>query len=130
MVTATSQRSSATPQAARLGSSDHSATGRRWPRIRMDSSPASQILPARRYSSPTLQALLSTFIKPGGQSSRYSYDALGRLLTATDPSGATTTFARNGSNRSYTATITTALGRTTTYRVERLDTEDLRMTTI
>ena len=79
------------------------------------------------YSS---DGLLAAFTKPGGQASHYTYDAQGRLIAATDPAGATTTLAHSGTNRSYVVTLTSALGRTTTYRVERLDTEALRMTSI
>ena len=46
----------------------------------------------------------------------------------TDPTGATRTFAHSGTDRDYTATMTTALGRTTTYRVQEFDNGDIRLT--
>src|SRR5207244_1637875 len=45
------------------------------------------------------------------------------------PTGATQTFARRGTNSDYTVTRTTALGRTTVYRVEEFDNGDIRLTT-
>src|SRR5262249_5325620 len=77
----------------------------------------------------TDSGLLTSFTNPRGQTSRYAYDSDGRLSSATDPTGATKTLVRSGSARDYTLTTTTALGRTTAYRVEQLDNGDLRVTT-
>ena len=54
---------------------------------------------------------------------------MGRLTSATDPTGATKTLARTGTTQDYTVTLTTALGRTTTYRVEHLSNGSQRRTT-
>ncbi|HEV8635606.1 MAG TPA: PKD domain-containing protein [Chloroflexota bacterium] len=76
----------------------------------------------------TADGLLTGFTNPRGHASSYAYDALGRLTSATDPTGASKTLARTGTNRDYTVTLTEALGRATTYRVERLGTGELRVT--
>jgi RHS repeat-associated protein len=73
--------------------------------------------------------LLTGLTKPGGQLSEYAHDTLGRLTAATDPTGATKTLARGGTNDDYTVTLTSPLGRITAYRVERLGTGDVRLTT-
>jgi RHS repeat-associated protein len=75
------------------------------------------------------EGLLASVAQPGGQVSRYEYDALGRLLAAIDPTGARKTLARSGTNQGYTVTLTTPLGRATTYRVEHLGNQDVRLTT-
>jgi len=77
----------------------------------------------------TATGLLSTFTNPRGQTSKYTYDGDGRLSTATDPTGATKSFARSGTPDDYTVTMTTALGRTTAYRVQELGNGDVRLTT-
>ncbi|MBI4584689.1 MAG: PKD domain-containing protein [Planctomycetes bacterium] len=74
------------------------------------------------------KGLLASVTWPGGQTSRYRYDAMGRIEAATDPTGATKTITRGGTNKKYTATSTTPLGRPTTYTVERLYNNDLRLT--
>jgi RHS repeat-associated protein len=76
----------------------------------------------------TVDGLLSRFSRPLGQSSQYAYDEMGRLITATDPTGATKTLARAGSNSDYTVSLTTALARTSSYRVERLPDGAVRLT--
>ena len=73
--------------------------------------------------------LLTSFTNPRGQTSRYTYDSEGRLSSATDATGATKTLVFSGTQRDYTVTMTTALGRTTAYRVEELDNGDVRSTT-
>ena len=58
------------------------------------------------------------------------YDTLGRLALETDPAGGSTTLARTDADRSYTASLTTALNRTTTYQVESQTTgNERRLTT-
>jgi RHS repeat-associated protein len=79
--------------------------------------------------SYTQEGWLSTFTNPRGFVSNYSYDLSGRLIAVTDPTGATKTLTRSGTNLDYTTTLTTSLGRTTRYRVERLETKDIRLTT-
>ncbi len=78
----------------------------------------------------TPQGLLTGVTQPGGQTSSYAYDALGRLIRATDPNGAARTLTRSGANNDFTVAITSALGRTTTHRVETQDNGDLRETNI
>jgi RHS repeat-associated protein len=77
----------------------------------------------------TADGLLTGFTNPRGNGSSYAYDAAGRLASATDATGATKTLARTGNNRDYTVTLTSAAGRVTTYRVERLATGSLQSTT-
>ena len=55
------------------------------------------------------------------------YDALGRLIRDENPAGGVTTLARTDMTEDhYTVTLTTALGRVTTYEVEELSTGDTR----
>ncbi len=77
----------------------------------------------------TADGLLTALTGPGGRTSRYAYDALGRLTSATDPAGAAKTLARSGTDDDYTVTLTTAMGRETSFRVERLSNGDVRRTT-
>lgn len=72
--------------------------------------------------------LLETFTNPRGKISRYVYDGLGRLVQATDPAGGTQTFTRTALDTGYRVTRTTALGHTTSYRVERLPNGNRRLT--
>ncbi len=73
--------------------------------------------------------LLKQVTQPGGQTSRYTYDLQGRLASATDPTGAIKHLDRMGSNNNYTVTLTTHLGRTTTYRVRHLPNGDTQRIT-
>jgi RHS repeat-associated protein len=77
----------------------------------------------------TPSGLLNSFTRPGGQLSTYGYDGIGRLINATDPTNKTKTLVRTGTNKDYTITVTTALGRTSTYRTTRLSNGDVRLTT-
>jgi RHS repeat-associated protein len=79
--------------------------------------------------SYTSDGLLTGVTRPRGQLSSYGYDPQGRLTSVTDPTGAIKTLSRSGTNLDFTVTMTTGLGRTTTYRVERLQTGDQRLTT-
>src|SRR4029434_5198383 len=87
--------------------------------------PASEVVQAPYTST----GLVTSLTNPRGQTTSYTFDADGFLTSATDPTGATKTFAHSGTNSDYTVTLTTALGRTTTYRVEELDNGDVRLTT-
>ena len=78
--------------------------------------------------SYTTDGLLSTLTDPRGHASSYQFDSRGRLTGATDPNGATKTIARTGSNNDYTVTMTTALGRAGSYRVEHLTNGSVRRT--
>ena len=71
--------------------------------------------------------LLTRVIRPGGRTSSYHYDALGRLTAATDPTGATKTLARDGTDQDLTVTLTSPLGRTSTYRSERTGNGDMQL---
>ena len=78
--------------------------------------------------SYTADGLLTDLTNARGHVTQYDYDADGRLTSTTDPTNATKTFARAGTNRDYTVTLTRPLGRTTTYRVETLPTGNIRST--
>src|SRR5262249_49449300 len=72
---------------------------------------------ALTYSGSGLLTALTT---PRGTTHRFSYDALGRLLRDTNPAGGFIALARTDSPTAYTATLTSALNRVTTYLVEQL----------
>ncbi len=57
---------------------------------------------------------------------RFTYDALGRLIRDEAPDGGATTLTRTVAAKVSTVALTTAEGRTTTYRTERLSNGDLR----
>lgn len=76
----------------------------------------------------TAGGLLTSVTHPGSQTSEYGYDALGRLTSATDPTNATKTLVRSGTNKDHTVTVTTALGRASTYRAARLSNGDVQAT--
>ena len=80
--------------------------------------------------SQTPDGLLTGVTRPKGQLSQYAYDGMGRLIRTVDPSGATKTLSRSGTNDDYTVTLTTAVGTSTTYRVQRLQSGDVQLTTI
>src|SRR5262249_50511487 len=75
----------------------------------------------------TADGLLTSLTNPRGQASHYAYDGDGHLSSATDPTGATKTLVRSGTKRDYTVMLTTALGRTITYRGAELDSGDARL---
>ncbi len=87
-------------------------------------SPAGEVVQLA-YAS---DGLLTDFTNPRGHVSHYVHDALGRLTSATDPTGATKTLARAGTNRAHTITLTSPLGRVSTYDVEHLGTGDVKLT--
>ncbi|MEO8132496.1 MAG: RHS repeat-associated core domain-containing protein, partial [Betaproteobacteria bacterium] len=72
--------------------------------------------------------LLQSFTDPRGKTSQYGYDSLGRLIQATDPAGGVQTLARTELANGYSVARTTALARTTTYKVETLATGDRKRT--
>ena len=79
------------------------------------------------YNSGNAEGLLATLTDPRGNVHRYLYDALGRLMRDENPAGGVTTLARTDiTDDHYTVTLTTALGRVTTYEVEELSTGDTR----
>jgi RHS repeat-associated protein len=73
--------------------------------------------------------LLTGFTDPNNNSSSMKYDPLGRLALDTDPAGGFTTLTRTEADRSYTASLTTALNRTTLYQVETQTTGNERSVT-
>ena len=86
--------------------------------LRQVTSPAGETL----QLAYTTDGLLTSLTNPRGHTSSYAFDTKGRLTSATDPTGATRTLARTGTNRDYSVALTSPLGRTATYRVERLGT--------
>jgi len=72
----------------------------------------------------TADGLLTTFTTPRGHTARMTYDTLGRLTRDENPAGGSWTLTRNNFNGGYTASMTSALNRTTSYRVEALSTGD------
>lgn len=65
----------------------------------------------------SVSGLLTNMIDPRGFSHTYEYDAVGRLLKDSDPAGGFTSAARTATTNDYTVAVSTALGRTTSYRV-------------
>jgi RHS repeat-associated protein len=70
--------------------------------------------------------LLSSLADPRGNTYRFNYDAFGRLLRDEDPAGGFKALASIEDRNSSTTRLTTALGRTTTYLVERQSTGSMR----
>jgi len=64
------------------------------------------------------QGLMRTMFDPKNNEHRFDYDPQGRLIRDDDPAGGFTTFSRSGGPRDYTVLRTTALGRSSSYRVE------------
>ncbi|MGH8715837.1 MAG: RHS repeat-associated core domain-containing protein [Burkholderiales bacterium] len=63
--------------------------------------------------------LLGNLTDPRGGVYAFSHDAAGRLLQNDDPAGGSKTLARTEDATGYTVRLSTALGRTTSYTVER-----------
>jgi RHS repeat-associated protein len=73
--------------------------------------------------------LLHTFQTPNGYTSTMTYDGLGRLHKDTDDTtGGYTLLERTDVDHSYNVTLTTALSRKTTHKVEHLPSGDERRT--
>jgi RHS repeat-associated protein len=68
----------------------------------------------------TPQGLLSEFKNPKGNASPMVYDVLGRLTRDSDAAGGFKALARTEADRTYSVALSTALGRTTGYRVDDL----------
>jgi RHS repeat-associated protein len=64
--------------------------------------------------------LLASFTTPNGALHQFTYDAQGLLIKDQGPDGVSTALARVVGTGSYTVTLTTALGNTTSYVVARL----------
>ena len=65
------------------------------------------------------QGLMQTMLDPKGNEHRFRFDSAGRLIEDSDPAGGMTTFSRTGGPRDFTVERTTALGRSSRYKVER-----------
>ena len=66
----------------------------------------------------TDEGLLTSMQYPAGGTSFFTYDEWGLLIRDEDPSGGYQTFSRSDDDTGYTVTKTTALDRTTTFRME------------
>jgi RHS repeat-associated protein len=66
----------------------------------------------------TTGGLLTSLTNPKGHSSRFTYDALGRLLRDEDAAGGFKALARTENADAFAVSLTSALGRATTYQVE------------
>ncbi len=72
-------------------------------------------------------AILDTFIDAKAEIHRFEYDADGRLLRDVNPSGAFKQIVRSELPTGWTTALSTALGRTKTYRTETLPNGDEQM---
>ncbi|MBI3205013.1 MAG: hypothetical protein HYZ29_25980, partial [Myxococcales bacterium] len=72
------------------------------------------------YGSIAQSGLLKSLTDPRGATTWFSYDAVGRLSVDADPAGGSKTLGRVDLQTGWEVSHTTALGRTTTYRTERL----------
>jgi len=72
--------------------------------------------------------LLATLKDARGNQHTNTYDALGRLIKDEDPATGFKTLARTEQATGWTATLSTALNRTTAYQVENLAVGDVRRT--
>ena len=70
--------------------------------------------------------LMTSMTDPRGGLYSFSYDAEGRLVYDEDPSGGSWTISRTGSGTSYTVSMTSGEGRTTSYYLEVLSTGEER----
>ena len=68
----------------------------------------------------TSDGLLTSFIDARGNGSSYTYDDAGRLTRAEDPAGGFKSLTRTDTENGHTVSLLTAMGRTTTYRVDTL----------
>jgi len=74
----------------------------------------------------TADGLLTRMTTPNGHRYRFSYDPLGRLARDEDPAGGFKALTRHELPSGFEVTLATALGRTTSYRVEEWPTGDRR----
>lgn len=88
--------------------------------------PAGEAVTLRHASNGLLESLIDP--RGTGYEHSFSYDAKGRLTNDQNPAGGFKTLARADTGNSYTVSVTTALGRVDTYRVDRLPTKDVRYT--
>ena len=72
--------------------------------------------------------LMQSFTDPRGNIHLFTYDVMGRLTKDEDPIGGSTSLARTAQSTGHTVTVTSALGRTRSFQVERLPTGAVRRT--
>lgn len=72
--------------------------------------------------------LLTEFKDPNGHATTFEYDDQGRLLVDSDAAGGSKTLERSELDKGWLTTVTTELGRATTYRVERGEAGDEKTT--
>jgi RHS repeat-associated protein len=82
----------------------------------------------RHSISYLADGLLTSFTDPRGNRSTMGYDPLGRLARDDDAAGGFQTLSRSEDPSGFTVTRTTALGRSTLYRVEQLPGGTIRRT--
>jgi RHS repeat-associated protein len=80
---------------------------------------------AKQFSYAT-DGLLTSETDAKGNLHRFTYDALGRLIRDEDPAGGVKTLSRIETATGHEVTLTTALGRVSTYSVESLPTGEIR----
>jgi RHS repeat-associated protein len=78
------------------------------------------------HFTSTADGLLTGMTTPNGHQYRFSYDPLGRLVRDDDPAGGFKTLTRLENAEDFSIRLTTALGRTHTYAVDRLPTGGTR----
>jgi RHS repeat-associated protein len=74
----------------------------------------------------TADGLLTHLIDPRSNQYHFNYDPLGQLLRDEDPVGGFKALARSDSDTGFTVSLTTRMGRTSTYQVERPATRGMR----
>ncbi len=77
------------------------------------------------YGTGDAAGLMTSFRDPNGNLHTFAYDDRGRLTLDANPAGGTTTLARVKTPTGYQVSLTTALGRMTTFEVSSLDNGDV-----
>ncbi|ARV44886.1 hypothetical protein BCV50_07530 [Bacillus subtilis] len=74
--------------------------------------------------------LMTSQIDPRGNISRFEYDSGGHLIRDEHPTGGVTTLMRTNSTNGFVVTLTSPLGRVSTFQLERLTTGTLKQVVI
>src|SRR5262249_36607056 len=85
------------------------------------------------YYGGVAEGLLASLTNPRGKTSAFAYDALGRLTTDTDAAGGFQVLSRVDEvlGEGWAVTLSTAMGTTTQYQIDKLPTGDqLRTNTL
>jgi RHS repeat-associated protein len=82
------------------------------------------------FLASTADGLLTGFTTPRGHTSRFTYDEAGRLIKDENAEGGSWTLTRSEGPQGYTASVSSAEGRTNTYQIEHLPTGDDRRTDV